>query len=56
MFKVNNKDTRTTSMTYDSIANFEQVNVGWVIIIIIIAEFIRIISNVFNLLEILENV
>ena len=26
MFKVNNKDTRTTSV---SIVNFEQVNFGW---------------------------
>ena len=31
MFKVNNKNTRTTLMTYSHIlVDFEQVNVGWV--------------------------
>ena len=33
MFKLNNKDTRTTPMTCSSasIVTFEQVNAGWVI-------------------------
>ena len=31
MFKVSNKDARTTPLTSSiSIANFEQVNAGWV--------------------------
>ena len=30
MFKVNNKDTRTTPCYSVSIVNFEQVNAGWV--------------------------
>ena len=29
MFKVNDKQTRTTSMTFLSIVDFEQVNAGW---------------------------
>ena len=29
MFKVNYKETRTTSMTFLSIVDFEQVNAGW---------------------------
>ena len=33
MFKVNNEDTRTTSLAFSfstvSIVNFEQVNAGW---------------------------
>ena len=44
MFKVNNKDTITTSLTWNifrfkscssvSIVNFEQVNVGWVVVVL----------------------
>ena len=40
MFKVNNKDTRKTPMAYFkscssvSIVNFEQVNTGWVTVIV----------------------
>ena len=29
MFKVNNKDTRTTPLASVSIVNSEQVNAGW---------------------------
>ena len=30
MFKVNNKNTRTASLTSVSIADFDQANVSWV--------------------------
>ena len=32
MFKVNNKDTKTTPYSSVSIANFEQVNVDWILL------------------------
>ena len=64
IFKANNKDTKTMPMsllTYFtpgssvSIVNFEQVNAGWVVYILmkiwltLVYYFIRIVVNVFNI-------
>ena len=43
MFKVNNKDVRATPMVFTpwssvSIVNFEQVNVGWELILSLVGE------------------